>query len=442
MKKRIKKYEYFKERKESLQKLIIKYSNKIPLKKCASFVFNNYDTNSWYDHRYSIHGDAKKIFFPKCKIYKDQQYKCRPIILMPNENQKKILLGWMECCRLMYNRVIYHIRYEKFENIKSTYNWKQLRTYVLKDIKQKLSNDFDCPAHIIDCSIKRVCAMYKSALTNQRNNNINKFNIKYLNKNSSKILEIEKDFFFKSGFCKKTLGKIMKNNQENFDYNSIAKDCLLNYNQQKDIFTLFIPEIAEYEIINNRDKYVSIDPGIRTFLTCLGENQIDDIGTTIQNNLSYQLKRQDRIKRNYSKNTGKKFEKIINEKIRNKITDLHWKTINYLTKKYNTILIGKWSTKEICKNGKSCLNKITKRIAQKLRYYEFLQKLEYKCKLRGVRLRVVKEHYTSKTCSKCGEINETSLKVYNCDRCGKIDRDLNGCRNILLKGKYDKSSYE
>ena len=43
----------------------------------------------------------------------------------------------------------------------------------------------------------------------------------------------------------------------------------------------------------------------------------------------------------------------IHEKISNKINDLHWKTSNFLCKKFNTICIGKLSTRSIVNNDKS-----------------------------------------------------------------------------------------
>lgn len=48
----------------------------------------------------------------------------------------------------------------------------------------------------------------------------------------------------------------------------------------------------------------------------------------------------------------------------------------------------------------------------------------------------VTEEYTSKTCGNCGELNEKlgSNKTFECQKCKiVIDRDCNGCRNILLK---------
>ena len=46
------------------------------------------------------------------------------------------------------------------------------------------------------------------------------------------------------------------------------------------------------------------------------------------------------------------------------------------------------------------------------------------------------EYYTSKTCTKCGNIKHDlkNADIYKCNSCNlKIDRDTNGARNILLR---------
>ena len=45
------------------------------------------------------------------------------------------------------------------------------------------------------------------------------------------------------------------------------------------------------------------------------------------------------------------------------------------------------------------------------------------------------EECTSITCSKCGKIStKYEKRVKNCENCKlKIDRDINGSRNILIK---------
>jgi transposase len=62
-----------------------------------------------------------------------------------------------------------------------------------------------------------------------------------------------------------------------------------------------------------------------------------------------------------------------------------------------------------------------------------------KAKEFGTRLHILGEEYTTKTCSLCGHLNDNvgSSKVYSCRRetCAyKCDRDINGSRNILIKG--------
>ena len=55
---------------------------------------------------------------------------------------------------------------------------------------------------------------------------------------------------------------------------------------------------------------------------------------------------------------------------------MHWQTINYLIKNYETILIGDLNVKSIVKKNGN-LGKMSKRIAMCLKFYNFKQKLNY-----------------------------------------------------------------
>lgn len=71
----------------------------------------------------------------------------------------------------------------------------------------------------------------------------------------------------------------------------------------------------------------------------------------------------------------------------------------------------------------------------------FRQKLEYKCKLNNIELRVVDRYFpSSKTCHSCGCIKEDlTLKdrVFICRDCGEvIDRDVNAAINLMTASKY------
>ena len=106
-----------------------------------------------------------------------------------------------------------------------------------------------------------------------------------------------------------------------------------------------------------------------------------------------------------------------------------------MKQKKNTIIIGNWSTKN-CISKKGSLNKMLKRVCNSLRYFDFLNKLIYKSNYNNISLKIQNESYTSKLCSKCGTINNNlgSKKIFNCNSCNmKYDRDMNACRNILIK---------
>lgn len=145
----------------------------------------------------------------------------------------------------------------------------------------------------------------------------------------------------------------------------------------------------------------------------------------------------DKENKHITKQQRKKVERRCYKKITNIVDDLHWKTINYLTKNFGNIIIGNMSTKSIIKNSpKNNLTSYVKRVASLMKLFTFKQRLEYKCTRRKIGYMEVDEAYTSKTCTKCGEIknNLGGSKVYKCDNCNLIlDRDINGARNIYLK---------
>ena len=68
-------------------------------------------------------------------------------------------------------------------------------------------------------------------------------------------------------------------------------------------------------------------------------------------------------------------------------------------------------------------------------FYSFRQKLEWKCSLYNKKIFIVDESYTSKTCGRCGVLNDVKgNETYTCGSCGLVcDRDVSGARNIFIK---------
>jgi putative transposase len=239
---------------------------------------------------------------------------------------------------------------------------------------------------------------------------------------------IEKSFFNKESMCTRSLGKKLLN-KSNLKYNTITKDCKLHYCKLNNRFTLLIPEEKTKKKRNKDNSFISIDPGIRTFLTCISNDKHIEVCTNMYGTLKKLLNKIDKVKKNKNKVKYRL-------KLKNKVTDLHWKSINFLmNQNKSTIVIGNWSTKQ-CVSKKGTLNKMLKRVCLSLRYYEFLMKLRYKSNYNNISLKIQDESYTSKLCSTCGTINNKlgSSKVFNCLTCKTThDRDVNACRNILMK---------
>ena len=105
-----------------------------------------------------------------------------------------------------------------------------------------------------------------------------------------------------------------------------------------------------------------------------------------------------------------------------------------MTKTYKIIVLGKLSTKAIVQG--STLSSLLKNIALKMGFFKFMERLSYKAKSRGVKVILTEESLTSKTCTSCGHIDDNlgKAKIFSCPSCSyKLDRDLNGARNILIK---------
>ena len=114
---------------------------------------------------------------------------------------------------------------------------------------------------------------------------------------------------------------------------------------------------------------------------------------------------------------------------------MHWKTIKYLVKRFDNIIVGKLNTSGIVKKEGNLCRKL-RTLALQLQHYTFRERLKFKGIEYNCNIIVQNEAYTSKTCGKCGELNRKlgSSKIFNCSRCKfKYDRDLNGARNIMIK---------
>jgi len=384
----------------------------------------------------------------------------KKIKIYPNKEQKKILNNWFGTSRFVYNRLLNAINdpseyYKTFNNdedpLKYEVNLSQLfnefdymnfysmrNHYVTKKNNNHLYNwEFETPKDIRAGSLKQLISNFKSAFTNKRKQNIVDFKIKYKSKkNIHKSITIpkytikinKKSINIFSTFIKEPL-KVKSRTQKQLKDIKIEHDCKLIYDGLG--FFLLVPYKKKVKTKKDKKKIVALDPGVRTFQTGYSKDRYfkSESRTKI---LKKYYKKIDILK---SLRKGRKAVLKLGAKIRNTVNDIHWKTINYLTKKYNDVLLPNFESQEMCK--KRQLNKSTNRIFMSLQHYKFKQRLIDKTKETiNFRVHIVREDYTSKTCTNCGNINNNlkGKKIYTCENCSlSIDRDINGARNILLK---------
>jgi transposase len=355
----------------------------------------------------------------------------------------------------MYNYTLYVLKKRKFNGQKLTYNYKILKSkylrnilhYVIKTSTIKLGKKNIKPNYdTITSAIKLACANYKSAFTNLKNGNIKHFRIKYWRLNKSQLsIELGKPCFRKTyeSFCWKSLGKKIKIKHDysiNIQLSKIKDSCRLVYNKNLGKYYLYIPKTYSAEQLDNNYNYVGIDPGIRTFMTCYSKTGIDKFKIKTEK-FTRLLRLNDRTEGNENIPMKKKMKLRSRRlyKISKMANDIHWKISNYLTDNNRYIFIGDMSVKSIVSKSNTVLSYEDKRLCYAFGFYQFKQKLEYRCRTKRKYYKELCEAYTSKMCNTCGKIkrNLGGNKIYNCIRCHRIiDRDINGALNITMKGIY------
>jgi len=194
-------------------------------------------------------------------------------------------------------------------------------------------------------------------------------------------------------------------------------------------------EVNIQERKKKTDNLVGIDLGLKEFAT------LSD-GTVVSNpkhlkkygdKLSREQRRLSR-KQKKSNNRNKQRKKVrrVHQKIRDTRSDFLHKITSDMIAKCNGVVVEDLNVKGMMKN-----HHLAKSIAD-VSWSEFVRQLEYKALWNNKYfVKIGRFEPTSKTCSKCGHIQDMPLdkRVYNCEVCDLVlDRDLNAAINIRRLG--------
>lgn len=405
--------------------------------------------NSWFSTKRKFHHNknSQKIFSQFCTYYSvgctdlgNTTIKSRRIRIYPTQEQKILFKKWLGISRLYYNTSVSNFKKEEF----SKESWMSMFKIIneelsLLDYVRQIPYQVKKIA-VKDCRTSLTTNKKKSKQTGEP------FEQKFRSKKDPvQSCYIPKSAVKSHGIYPSIAGKLKMKEREWFE-NQDFLDCRLVLDNGK--WFIIIPKSFNAKQLSNQDGIVAIDPGVRTFATyfssngyfgSIGEKAFDKI---LRLNLKVD-KLTSSIKLESSKtkksNLKRSLQKIRN-RIKNLIDELHWKVINFFVQNFKMVIFPPFNVKDMMKKKGRKLRKKVVRAMQGLSFYTFKERLKQKCIENGVIFLENSEAYTSKTNSFTGEIMNIGSKEYFYFDGLKINRDINGARNILLRTMRDTSA--
>jgi putative transposase len=173
-------------------------------------------------------------------------------------------------------------------------------------------------------------------------------------------------------------------------------------------------------------KEVGIDLGLKTIATLSDGNELDRGSLTKKYEEQLAMAQRSGKKRRVT---------AIHTKIKNKRKDWAHKQTTKLVRDYDRIIVGDVSSSKLIKT------RMAKSVSD-AGWAGFKTMLAYKAITLGVEVKVVKESFSTVTCSNCKErtgptgLNGLSVRQWECSACGRIHhRDVNAAMNILLSAQ-------
>ena len=402
--------------------------------------------------------------------------KAKTIRFFPDNKQINTLNKWLNEATKLYNYCC-----DKFNQNPKFFNDHYTKTKIT--IFQGLygNNEKKCPYDILTNEVKRFHANIKSCYTNLRNKNITHFQMKHKNVIKSQSICIPYSAVSDNSFYASHLGKSIKGLD---NIGNTTNDCFVVRDKINNLYKIIIPAYHDkLKITHKREPIVALDPGEKIFMAYHGMNSYGKIGIDIrkpilkyqkkigkyQSILSKGINRKGKYMNNSKKKQLRKHIQRNYNKIRNYVKELHNKTALFLCRNYERILIPKFETQKMVSNGmsvdhkkrlrnyniaagyeedagygkyikkyynrKSRLSTRVKFVLNSLSHYKFREHLLNKSQEYGCAVKIVGEEYTSMTCTNCGFKSKSyNNRIKSCSDCKyKLDRDIGGSRNILIK---------
>jgi len=371
--------------------------------------------------------------------------RAKKIKLRLTSHQKQLLQQWNNNARYSYNAAVWRLNIDIVKQ--SKYN---LRNQIVPaEANSANAWILETPKEIRARAVFEAFTRWKTGLTQVKNKTIKFFQLRYKDKKYQRdngwSIDIQKDAIKKIDnqsihIYKRTTNKEIFKLGESLDI-EIEHDCKIHFDG--DSYYLVVPFLKEKQRRESDHGIISLDPGVRTFLTGVDSNKTIELGvgsgTTMFKKLRYLDKLISRKSKTRDKKTKRKLKTQIKKaqrEIKSCQDELHKKASKWLCYNYSNVVMPKFGSKDMVKKVDRKIRTKTVRSMTMLAHGKFLTTLRNKAEEYETNVVIVDERYTSKTCSGCGHVKTKRFtsKEYRCEGCLlKIDRDRNGAINIMKK---------
>jgi len=387
----------------------------------------------------------------------DGVMRTRKIRFYPTKIQKKILRKFFGCYRLFYNEAANFIdESEDYINEFKIPSSITIRNSLMSDKNDRnwiLKRDasIDGASYDIAQEAIRTCvANYKTGKTiHKKKYNADpsyRTSIRITLKDATRMCNLTKNNYNLLGTYMRVLptklidhsdfklhdGKKTKRDirylKEHYDVQKKFGTLKLIRDQYKRYY-FCISYVVPVSSLRQDDSIVAFDPGYRTFITCIDSyGNKYSVGNDMLKRINSTATRIEQLK---SKRNGKRKIKSLRTKVTNYVEDYHRKAAKFLATRYSNVVAPELSSSFIKKyKGAEYINYINF-----VSHYKFTSKLKLACELYNNNYLFSNESYTSRTCCRCGHVNDKYIeKTLCCSNCNAtIDRDINGANNILIR---------
>ena len=378
--------------------------------------------------------------------YGDTVRKSLKIRLYPDAGQRAELRRWFGAARYAYNQTVELLTQEDAPKAVKT----KIRDAILPTLP---SWHRSAPREVLVGAIFDACRAVSAA--KKRNSQIAKDKSKGLRqeesfakarfrsrKNPRQTFTVQANCVTGSGIYRTKLGDMRMAERLPTQKNQNISRLTLRHGQ----YHLAVPyDERRPPQRENQAQVVSLDPGVRSFLTWYSADSVGKIGEgaffriqrlceRLDDLLSRAAKSPARRRRNMRRAAGR-----MRLRIENLVQELHRKAACFLVDNFDVILLPTFETSEMVERGRRRIRSRTVRNLLSLAHYRFKLFLKHKADEAGAMVLDVSEAYTTKTVSWTGEMQENlggSSVVVGQDG-ERMDRDYNGARGIYLRALGD-----